>query len=140
MDDFYCTAKRIHKDVKFLFATNQSYFNTCYLSGYILECYGKLLITAHDSTELPKDYGHDLKDINKKINNEISLNTTYAKYCLDLKIECQTIVSGHNKWDPIKRYGDNSSQWNQKSIAEMYINESSKIINLIEDMKLDGVI
>lgn len=140
MDNFYNTAIRIQKDVDILSSSNQSYFNTCYLAGYILECYGKLLILAHDSTVCVKDYGHDLNKINKKIVNDISVNGTYAKYCLDLKTECKAIAIGQSKWSPIKRYEDTSSIWNQKTTADNYINESKKIINVIETMKIDGVI
>jgi hypothetical protein len=139
MDNYYTTATRMWNDANLLWSSTSanSWFNTCYLTGYVLECYGKLLINAGG---IGGSYGHDLKDIHRTIQTQVALNSSLAKYCLDLKSVCNNIYEGHQKWDPKKRYEDNPSLWGSNSIADTFINESKVAMDKINDMKLDGVI
>ena len=43
MDHFYDTAKRMYKSTKTLH-NNGEYHNACYLAGYIIECYAKIIV------------------------------------------------------------------------------------------------
>ncbi|EDL65726.1 hypothetical protein [Bacillus sp. SG-1] len=140
MDNFYCTAHRMWKDANVLHTSGSSYFNTCYLAGYILESYGKLIVKAYDSTINVRRFSHSLSDLNTKIKNDITIAPSLGKYCLDLSIECNTIFSGNNEWGPLKRYEDNPNLWSTKQTADSYISESKKIIDMIDEMKIDGVI
>ena len=140
MDNFYCTAQRMCKDVNVLHASGNSYFNTCYLAGYILECYGKLLILANDPSANVKRFSHDLTKLNTKIKSDIILTTSLGKYCLDLSIECNNIYKGVHEWDPFNRYEDNPNLWNTKQVADNFVSESKKIMDMIGNMKIDGVI
>jgi hypothetical protein len=139
MDDFYCTAQRMWNDANILKNNTNSFFNTCYLSGYIVECYGKILITA-SAVGNPRSYNHNIEDINNVIQTNILLNTSYSKYCLDLKTMCNTIYEGQHKWNPIKRYEDDPNLWNSKNVAESFVVEAKHVIDVIDNMKLDGVI
>ncbi|MNC59362.1 hypothetical protein D3C75_1091660 [compost metagenome] len=117
-------------------SSKNSWFNTCYLSGYILECYGKLLLTYGPL----KRYGHNLDNINDSISDHILINPSLAKYCLDFKITCNTIYEDPQKWDPKKRYENDAGVWDSEEIANRFIDESRNVIVMINQMKLDGVI
>jgi hypothetical protein len=138
MDDFYKTAQRMWEDANILksSANNKSWFNTCYLSGYILECYGKLLLSYAPSNR----YGHDIKFINESIVNFILNNSSLATYCIDFKNDCKTIYDEPQKWDPKKRYECTVGIWDTEATAAAFINEAQIVINMINKMKLDGVI
>ncbi|MFH5186943.1 hypothetical protein ACHHV8_32575 [Paenibacillus sp. TAB 01] len=139
MDDFFKTAQRMWEDANILKnSTNKkSWFNTCYLSGYILECYGKLLLLSYGPS---KRYGHDISTINDSITDHILINPSLAKYCLDFKKDCNTIYHEPNKWDPKKRYEGSTGIWDTEAIAEAYITEAQCVMDMINKMKLDGVI
>jgi len=140
MDNFYCTARRMWNDVNVLHSSGNSYFNTCYLAGYILECYGKILVLTYDSTSNVRSLSHSLTRLNGKVTSDIIITPTLSKYCLDLSSECNTIYSGVHEWNPLKRYEDDPNLWCSKEIADNFINESKKIIEMLDEMKLDGVI
>ena len=60
MDNYFETAQRMQKSSKILF-DNKEYHNSCYLSGYVIECYAKVIIGlsyGFNSSEL-KTFGHD---------------------------------------------------------------------------------
>jgi hypothetical protein len=138
MDDYYIAAERMWKDTNIL-KNNHRWFNTCYLSGYILECYGKLLIQNYTSKK-PIDYKHNLKELNKTIQTEIALLEGASKYVLDFKTNCNTIYEGHEKWSPKKRYSAQKGVWDSEATADKFVNEAEKIMNLVVQMKIDGVI
>ena len=43
MDNFYDTAKRMHKSSETLHNNNE-FHNACYLAGYVVECYAKIIV------------------------------------------------------------------------------------------------
>lgn len=141
MDNFYQTSQRMWNDANILNSNtpSNSWFNTCYLAGYILECYGKLLITSSIGGN-PRSLNHKLENINNKIQTDVLMNPIFSKYCLDLKLVCNTIYEGQHKWDPTYRYEDNPNLWNSKNIADSFIKESKVVKDMIETMKIDGVI
>ncbi|MBM7615417.1 hypothetical protein [Alkaliphilus hydrothermalis] len=140
-DDFYATAQRVWKDANILNNTpnNTSYFNTCYLSGYILECYGKLLIEASEVGK-PDSFGHNIRRINEVINKTVSFDQTYSKYCIDLNTKCTSIYKGKHRWHPNNRYSGSSTLWNTKEVADKFINESEIVMDIIDEMKVDGMV
>lgn len=96
MDNFYKTANRCFNSSKILHS-NVEYFNACYLGGYVLECYGKLIFQKIYSTppEDMKCYGHDVKKIIREIQQLLAdpspgglLNPLYI---IDLTHNCPTI-------------------------------------------------
>lgn len=144
-DNYYKTANRNFKSAKVLKDNNEN-FNSCYLSGYILECYSKIIVQFAYSTtisEIKKTFGHDIKGLQKELRylllDPTISNLINSKYILDLSHICPTIISGQNKWDPMKRYSNEEYFWDS-SAAEMYINESKIVVKTLASLKLDGVI
>lgn len=138
MDDYYKTAMRMWEDANVLRNSSNanSWFNTCYLSGYILECYGKLLLSYAPQNR----YGHNIHLINESIINHILINSSLAKYCIDFKNECNTMYDEPQKWDPKKRYENTVGIWDTEGIADAFVSEAENVMNMINKMKLDGVI
>lgn len=149
MDNYFITAERMMENVEILSSSPISkgeknrWFIICYLCGYIPECYGKLIMSAfmgYSEVELKKIYGHELKRVNEDVNVLPYLISSSAKYCMDLKIECSSILYGNQKWHPEKRYCAEKGLWDTKSISEIFMKEAKKIMEIIYNMKLDGVI
>ncbi len=145
MDNFYKTAIRTSKSSKILI-NNGDYFNSCYIGGYTLECYSKILLKlAYGMTddELKKYIGHDLKKAVKEIKYlklDPSINGLIDSiYLLDINIDCPFMTKSQTKWNPNKRYNDNETNWNQNTATE-YQNEIVKIRQKIATMKINGVI
>ena len=69
MDNFFDTAERVYQSAKTLH-DNEEFHNACYLSGYVVECYAKLIIQqaySTDSKDIKISFGHNLKEMNKEL-------------------------------------------------------------------------
>jgi hypothetical protein len=135
-DDFYATAKRMHKSSKTLH-DNSEYHNACYLAGYVVECYAKIVVgLSYDftSAELAKEFSHNLKKLNKELQY-IMTYSPYSSYIIDMRSDFATILLNVTKWHPIKRYSSNI--W----IEQNSINFQSEIqlaMQKLTQMELDG--
>ena len=145
INNYYKTANRSYSSAKVLKDNNEN-FNACYLSGYALECYSKIIVQFAYSTtvsEIKKVFGHNIKKLQQELRylllDPTINNLINSRYILDLNEFCPTIVSGYNKWDPMKRYSDDEYFWNAET-AEKYIEETEIIIRILTKLKLDGVI
>lgn len=142
MDNYKDTAHRMYKDVQILHSNN-SWYNTCYLAGYVIECYAKLIIdnaitNGKSQARSTRQYSHDINRMSCEIINNISVaSPVLVQYCLDLNQHCPHILS---KWDPLKRYDSMESIWNQEQMANNFKEEIEKVIQQIKNMELDGVI
>ncbi len=144
MDNFYKTAVRNFKSSQTLHS-NSEFFNSCYLGGYVVECYSKMIIKAaygSEGSEL-KSFMHDLKrttrEIDYLVGDPSASGLVDTRYLLDLKSQCGTIIAGQNKWDPIKRYYNDESIWNS-SASSAYQRAIDIVMQTITTMKIDGII
>jgi HEPN domain-containing protein len=141
MDNFYKTAKRMQKSSKILH-DNGDYHNACYLAGYVVECYAKIIVGMSYSfshEDIAKEFGHDLKKLNKELEYVLA-HSSYSTYIVDLKEKFADVLSGESKWNPIKRYSQNT--WTQNNstkfqeqistaigkLTDLSLNESSNLI------------
>ena len=59
MDNFYDSAKRMHNSSQILHNNNE-FHNSCYLAGYVVECYAKIIVGlsyGFTQEELAKELG-----------------------------------------------------------------------------------
>lgn len=142
MDDFKITLSRMYNDAKVL-NENNCWFNSCYLSGYVIECYAKILLEhalikgLSISKNSIRKYSHNITEMNLDLSNVISYDVSIGNYCVDLSKVCPNLFA---TWNPNMRYSDNSHIWNQKNSSNDIINEIDQIMYNISKMKLDGVI
>lgn len=139
-DNYIDTAYRMSDSVKTLRAAGQ-WMNACYLSGYIAECYCKLLLQSAQSL------GYVLRDHNllhshkiSGMGNEIITDlpaVVSPSYCVDLAAECSNIVED---WTVNMRHESNASVCNHKDKAEAMEKEAEKLMTVIMQMQIDGVI
>lgn len=137
MDNYFETAQRMQKSSKILF-DNKEYHNSCYLSGYVIECYAKVIIGLSygvNSSEL-KTFGHDLKEMNKEFLY-IFNHSSYLSYIKDLKINFGKITIGATKWNPNRRYSNVASEWTDV-IAQDYQIEILVAMQTLAQMRIDG--
>jgi HEPN domain-containing protein len=138
MDNYYDTAKRMQKSSKILF-NNQEYHNSCYLAGYVIECYAKIIIGlsyTFNANDL-KSFGHDLKEMNKEFHY-IFNHSSISAYIKDLKINFENITKGNSKWNPNKRYINQNLEWTESN-AKDYQNEIIIAMQTLAQMKLNGL-
>jgi AbiV family abortive infection protein len=138
MDNYYDTAKRMQKSSKILF-NNQEYHNSCYLAGYVIECYSKIIIGLSyglNNTNDLKEFGHDLKEMNKMLQYILN-HSSFSTYIKDLKVEFEKITKGMSRWNPTKRYSNISNQWSFQN-AQDYQNEISVAMQIIAQIRNDG--
>lgn len=138
MDNFYDTAKRMYNSSRTLHNNNE-FHNACYLAGYVIECYAKIIVglsygLTHE--ELAKEFSHELKKLNKELQYIVS-HSQYSSYIVDMKMDFSTLLSGSLKWNPIKRYILSSSNWNQIN-SNNFQNEIQLAIQKLTQMELDG--
>jgi hypothetical protein len=142
MDNYFLAADRLYEDSSIL-NNNNRWFSACYLAGYVLECYCKVILIVYNLKtyeDLKIKYGHDLAKLNEEIRNSISKLPPSAKYIIDLKIECPNIYSGAQKWNPVKRYCCDKGFWDDSFITKNFIDEATKVMKILRLMKFDGVI
>ena len=143
MDNYRDTAYCMYEDVQILHEKHR-WFNCCYLAGYVVECYSKLLLDNAISSGITtqkgavKDYGHNINVMKIDLINILSISTQIlSKYCIDLNLECNSIIT---EWNPNKRYEAESGTWSQEEKANAFKHELEIVINQIKNMQLDGVI
>lgn len=138
MDNYYDTAQRMYKSSEILHK-NQDYHNACYLAGYVVECYAKIIVGVtykFNYTEIAKEFSHNLKDLNRELKY-ILIHSNLTEYIVDMKIDFCTILSGNSKWNPIKRYSENGEIWDLKN-SSGFQNEITLAMQKLVKMKIDG--
>ncbi|MBN2617365.1 MAG: hypothetical protein JXR64_03525 [Spirochaetales bacterium] len=145
MENYYKTSRRTALSSNILHS-NGEFFNSCYLAGYVLECYTKLLLKKAlnlTDEDLKKEFSHDIKKLNKTITILKEDPSAYGlldtSYLIDLTSTCSRMISGTNRWDPNKRYDADETIWNSL-VSQEYQCSVSIIMAEINKMKLDGVI
>lgn len=138
MDNFYDTAKRMYKSSEILHRNND-FHNSCYLAGYVIECYAKIIVGlsyGFSNEEIAKEFSHDLKKLNKELQYILS-NSQFSAYIVDMNTSFITIIKENLKWNPIKRYTISSSCWNQAN-SNNFQGEIQLAIQKLTQMQLDG--
>lgn len=137
-DNFFITAEQMRDSSKVLH--HESHFhNACYLSGYVGECYLKLLVGQIPSGSSPRTYRHNLQNLYQDLLHftTSSANTSnLRRYLLDMPIDCPNI---HAQWSPNKRYDDNAG-WNNQTMSQSFQNDKEKCYDKIIEMFVDGII
>lgn len=141
MDNYKDTAYRMYEDAEILL-NNNKWFNCCYLSGYVLECYCKLVLSNALANGVisgrgVRNYSHNVGNMESDINMILLSGHQLSRYCLDLMSRCNNILSG---WNPNDRYNDDGTVWDNNIMAEKYKGECDILIEQILQMELDGVI
>jgi hypothetical protein len=138
MDNFYDTAKRMHKSSETLHNNNE-FHNACYLAGYVVECYAKIIVGLSyklTQEELAKEFSHDLKKLNIELQYILS-HSQYSAYIVDMNTDFISLISGNLKWNPEKRYVVSSNNWN-KSNSDNFQNEIQVAMQKLTQIELDG--
>ena len=123
---------------------NKKWFNTCYLAGYVAECYCKeiLLLAEQEgyhfhSAGSVREFSHKLDKLKDEVNLIALVAGVASAYCIDVQKECPTIYAN---WNPNKRYQSNNHMFNQEVNADKVMNEMQKLMKSIVQMEIDGVL
>lgn len=138
MDNFYDTAKRMHKSSETLHS-NGEFHNSCYVAGYVIECYAKIIVGltyGFSQNELAKEFSHDLKKLSKEIQYILS-DSQYSAYIVDMNSNFGTLLSGNSKWNPMKRYILSSECWGQVN-SNNFQSEIQFAMMKLTQMQIDG--
>ena len=142
MDNFKDTLYRMYYDAVLL-NENKRCFNSCYLAGYVIECYAKLVVgkALNDGYTLSKNnvrsYSHNIGDMSSDITNYLISQNVMSNYCIDLSNECSSILG---TWNPNSRYSETTHEWNTESKSNSFIEEVKKVMKIVTIMQVDGVI
>ncbi len=146
--DYLSTLQRMYTDAKILYEKGE-YYNSCYLSGYVLECALKHILLSYGRKE---DGGaYTLNEVKRFLHNTVKLNKylddwasiaggVEARYRFDSRKLCPHIFvgeGGYPKWDPKYRYGEHP-QWEQEPFCRKYIQDIENIFRFISNLVLGG--
>ena len=137
MDNYYDTAKRMYKSSKTLH-NNSEYHNACYLAGYVVECYAKVIVGlsygfTHNDL---KEFSHNLRRLDNELQYVLA-HSAYATYIVDMRTDFSSILSGGSKWNPIKRYAEDLGEWNAIHSTN-FQNQSRIAMQKLAQMDIDG--
>jgi len=138
MDNYYDTANRMYKSAKTLH-DNAEFHNACYLAGYVIESYAKIIVgisNGLDYKKIAKDFKHDLD----KLDNELQYilnNSAFTSYIVDMRNEFSFLLSGNKMWNPLKRYSEDSQKWKQTDSIN-FQNQIQLAMQKIAKLKNDG--
>jgi hypothetical protein len=133
MDNFYDTAKRMHKSSKTLH-NNAEYHNACYLAGYVVECYAKIVVGLFSSTQ-PRSFGHHIVNLNNELQYLLGSNSSLSSYIVGSTDFSQVILY----WNPVNlRYIENLNSISSQNISDAFQNEIQLAMQKLAQMQLDG--
>ena len=135
-DNYRFTAERTQRSSKALH-DSENYFDACYLAGYVVECYMKVLykhVTKNDPALV-----HDLSKLKSQLKGikKVSTATALQKkgFWLDVEQYCQRICKD---WDPKYRY-DDAHPWDEGT-STAFQNEIKRCLAQIARLKTNGLI
>ena len=133
-DNFLKTAERMYDSSKILHRENHS-FNSCYLSGYVAECYAKIMYELTSGNTIKS---HNTANILASVSSLLTSSSPHNKYWIDMSIECPNMYSGATKWHPEERYSD-VYPWTAATSYAFQL-EMEIFFDKITEMIIDGVI
>lgn len=126
-DHYRITAERMNETSKLLHA-NQHYHNSCYTSGYVAECYLKLLLSLIPGTN-PRAGGHNIANMDTDLSYFATSGANVSiRSRIDMQVECPRIM---NSWNPNKRYNDNCG-WNNAASNSFQLEQEKCYLKIIE--------
>lgn len=135
-DSFLDTAKRMYSSSKLLH-NNNDFHNSCYLAGYVVECYAKIIVEKY-TTKSAKSFSHNINKLNTELHQILAGNMTISSYILSGNTDYINIFT---KWNPVSlRYVDNTNKINSKNISDDFQAEIDLAMQKITKMQIDGVI
>ncbi len=137
-DNFLDTAERMRDSCIFLHK-QKHFHNACYMAGYVVECYLKLVGSIGSSVFNPLAVRHNINRMNTELNYRVTSATTLSAirpYLIDVAVDCPNICAA---WDPLKRYEDKSLSWNEALSNEFQI-EQEKCFDMINKMAFNSFI
>lgn len=140
-DSFLDTAKRMYSSSKLLH-NNNDFHNACYLAGYVVECYTKIIVEKYSSNQgnnrTARSFSHNLNHLNTEMQYILSGNSALSSYILNASTDFINIFT---KWNPVSlRYVDNTNKINSKNISDDFQAEIDLAMQKITKMQIDGVI
>lgn len=135
MSQYFQTAERMLQSSKILHENNQ-FFNACYLAGYVVECYQKIVIQILDSN--PKMI-HDLDELKEhyKRLKATRRGQRLVKDSLAVDIEAK-FPSVFQLWNPTHRY-DDTHKWDEESSLKLQ-KEIKQCNHILARMRTNGYI
>jgi len=140
-DNFRITAERTGKSSATLHEAGE-FYNSCYLGGYVIECYQKILLQLLGSTEQER-FGHA---VNGKLLTNVQ--TYYLAHGSSMANQLNTIGISSNlgalfssvisSWNPTHRY-DDSHGWNEPTSIN-YQAEVKLALQLLAKLQVNGLI
>jgi hypothetical protein len=134
MDNFYDTAKRMHRSSETLH-NNAEYHNACYLAGYVVECYAKVVVGLF-SSHIPRNFRHNIVNLNNELQYLLGSNSSLSSYIVNGSTDFSQIIL---YWNPVNlRYIENSNSISSQTISEAFQNEIQLAMQKLAQMQLDG--
>lgn len=132
MDNYYDTANRMYKSSQTLH-NNREFHNACYMSGYVIECYMKIMHNCILQSMPP--FTHKLQTLDTGITNYlVNGNSSFSTYLLDRS----SFTNIFNEWDPVsRRYIELIQEWQEQNSND-FQNEIHLAMQELTKMKLDG--
>lgn len=135
MDNFYDTAIRMQKSSEILH-NNGEFHNACYLAGYVVECYAKIIVENY-SQYTPRSFSHNLNRLDTELSSILSGNLSLSQYILNCSIDFSMILS---KWNPVNlRYVDISNTLHSQDSGS-FQSEIQLAMQKLTKLKVDGII
>lgn len=135
-DNFLHTCQRM-RDSSIVLHEKGHWHNACYLGGFVIETYMKLLV-SHYTSASPRSYNHNISTISQELAYAFSSDVTLSRSRLYL-IPSADLTHTISNWTPHNRYTDNSSAWNE-SLSINIQNEKEKCFDMLTKMMVDGII
>lgn len=145
-DDYLNTALRMRDDAKILFEKDR-YYNACYLSGYVAECYTKYVLISlvnnsngvrYTQRDIKQLFKHDIESLMNEICNTSTMIPSQCR--MDMRTKCTGIWNMSFKWNPYDRYGNNPN-WGNKTVASSYLADAEAVCEyLLHLILVEGVL
>ena len=136
-DNFFSTAERMYDSSKILH--RESHFhNASYMAGYVLECYGKILLSLNPTSNT-RSFSHNIIRINTELQYLLTSSSIFGghrQYIIDMSLQCPQALSS---WNPSNRYADSASSWDGL-ISQNLQNEIDICWEKLTEMYIDGII
>jgi hypothetical protein len=138
-DDFKITAKCMGESSVILHQAGK-FYNACYLAGYVIECYSKILVGLLGSS--PRQYSHNtaaaLSDVETRYlmnNSSITMQLTRSGVMTDPRTLFMRVLAD---WNPNERYS-NSHPWDVNA-SNQYQMEIAIALQYIAQLEVAGII
>lgn len=133
MDNYYDTAIRMYKSAQSLHV-NQEFHNSCYVAGYVIECYVKIIYNLMSG--LNPAHSHNILNLNNQCLQYIaSGNATNQAYFVDSTTNFSNVLL---QWSPVNsRYTEILNEFLETD-SHNFQGEIEIAMNEIAKMKIDG--